>query len=690
MGSSGHLSHIVEDWTLTFNDVKDVISSAADARLESVTEKTDGTELVFTWNEAEQRIGAARNGSDIKSGGMTAKALAGRFQGRGGLEVALTSAFDALSRAVSNLQAKERLRIFGPSGERWFSIEIMHSAWPRTIHYGGDNIVFHERPVFMIDRTTGVVTKDTGTAGRVLSDVIGGLRAGVSGTAWNLHPRAAIELERLTDGTVAAAALAALDSTMAETGVHDSDTIETYVRKRLDAIVDSETGMTLPDAAHSALIARLMHDKGAPTVVAISRMVPELKDAVRDIVSREKELAERAVEPIETLIREFASGVLLGVRSLFMVDHDFEAERLRAATTAAITALKNSSAPAAKAMLATQAAKIGRIDSISPIEGIVFMYKGRPYKLTGAFAPMNRVLSFIAFNSINENTAARRPLCEGGGSFSEAAPISLRTLHDTWPEIVALLKRAGAARIEPIGTTWKKDPMGDVDVAVEHVDGREALYAALHSELGSTAVRRVGPNIVSFAFQTLRGGKRTGEHAQIDAMVGNVGYLEWARYGPSPIVGHAEHSSVKGLVRNMLLNIVAAHASGREFPGKQTELDRERLTVDFDRGLYRVLQTRRPSGSRSAPLASWKTIDRELLADRPDDVIEILLGPGHRAQKLRRFEDVVSALKSSKLFKQELDSIRDELLAMVRDHASTGNDLGASLKHVEDSIMRAF
>lgn len=685
-GASGHLSHLVEDWELTFADLKDVVSAAADARLESVTEKTDGINLVFTWNEVEGGVRVARNGSDVKGGGMTAPELARRFANRGAVLTAFTATFDALTHAVTVLPADARSELFGPAGERWYSIEIMHSAWPNTIHYTGDNIVFHERPVFTVDKATGRVERDDGIAGRALSKWIDTLRSGVSGTSWTLHPRAAVELERLTDGTVMAQALSRLGAAMAETRTNDGDTIATYVRRRLDSLVDDDTGLMLPDDVHAGLVSRLMHDQGAPTVTALARMAPELSSHVRAVVAHEKELIDSAIEPLEVAIREFANGVLRGVRSLFIDNHEGEADRLRAAVNAALAALQHATGPKARAVIAAQASKIGRLDDISPIEGIVFMYKGRPYKFTGSFAPVNRVLSFIAYGNLAEGRSLQRTLMlEGGGAFDDVAPVSIATLRATWPRIESTLRAAGVSRIEPIGTTWKKDPMGDVDLAVTHEGGREELYSALATELGAQSLRRVGSNIVSIAFPA-----STGARIQVDAMIGDVDYLAWSRYGPSPTKGHTEHSSVKGVVRNMLLNVIAAHASGRTFPGRQTEHDRERYVVDFDKGLYRVVQTRRSTGKRTAPLADWKTLERELIASTPDDVVSTLLGPGHHAQALRRFEDVVAALRRSPDFKSELDSILAGLTAKLREHVKEGRSLGAPLDDVLVNVRQAF
>jgi hypothetical protein len=43
----------------------------------------------------------------------------------------------------------------------------------------------------------------------------------------------------------------------------------------------------------------------------------------------------------------------------------------------------------------TRLASIGGKDKIVPNEGIVFVYKGNTYKLTGTFAPLNQILGIF-------------------------------------------------------------------------------------------------------------------------------------------------------------------------------------------------------------------------------------------------------------------------------------------------------
>lgn len=689
MGSSGHLSHLIEDWELTFADLKDVISAAADARLESVTEKTDGTELLFSWNEELGQVRGARNSTDIKNGGLGAREFAARFSSKGGLEIALTSAIGVLDRALAAVPPAVRVRLFGDTAERWYSAEIMHSAWQRTIRYAGNNIVFHEQPVFHVDHASGKVTREGGLAGAELSKWIKDLRSGVNDPQWRLHPWAEIQLKKLTDGTIVAQALSRLDAAMSETGLHDDDTLASYVKERLASLLDDVTGLTLPDDVHAAVVARLAGLPGAPTLNAIKKMAPDMYEHVKAAVGQEKKLVELALDPLESAMREFAVGLLRGVGSLFNDNPDAEVRRLQAATAKALNALERSDDPAAKTLFATMKGRLERLEDINPIEGIVFMYKGKPYKLTGAFAPMNRVLSLFTFTLGGKLDEARARLTEGGHGFDAVQSVRLSVLKETWPEIERALRRVGVTRIESIGTTWKKDPMGDVDLAVTYEPGRDALMAALLPEFGAGALRKVGGNIVSVAFPTVSSGRPTGEFVQVDVMVGDVDYLTWARYGPSPDRGHAEYSAVKGVVRNMLLNVIAEHVSGRVFPGRQTALDRERYVVDFDRGLFRVVQTKRRPGSEK-PLASWKTLERELVASRPDEVVAVLLSGKHDATKYRRFEDLVDALKRSPLFRNDLTALVDGLVEKMHLYVDEGRDFGASFEEVEGAVRKAF
>ena len=68
-GAAGHMAHLHEDLSLTFNELISIIDTVASADIE-VTEKVDGQNLFLTVNELGE-IRTARNPTDIRRGGMT-------------------------------------------------------------------------------------------------------------------------------------------------------------------------------------------------------------------------------------------------------------------------------------------------------------------------------------------------------------------------------------------------------------------------------------------------------------------------------------------------------------------------------------------------------------------------------------------------------------------------------------------
>ena len=101
-GVAGHMSHLSDNGEMKFSEMKDVFSKASSGELIG-TEKTDGVNLFISYSVPTGTARAARNKSNIKSGGMTAAELAAKFEGRGALADAFNNAFYVFEKAVSSL-----------------------------------------------------------------------------------------------------------------------------------------------------------------------------------------------------------------------------------------------------------------------------------------------------------------------------------------------------------------------------------------------------------------------------------------------------------------------------------------------------------------------------------------------------------------------------------------------------------
>jgi hypothetical protein len=208
----------------------------------------------------------------------------------------------------------------------------------------------------------------------------------------------------------------------------------------------------------------------------------------------------------------------------------------------------------------------------------------------------------------------------GGKAFEDVAPITLEQYRDLLPDIESRLRVVGATKVKPIGSSGKCMVMGDIDLAVEHPSGRDALAGALAERF---SVRKFGARQLAVRWPVNNG------FVQVDVMVGDSNWLSWSRFGPC-------RSEVKGAVRNLLINAVLRERADGD------SMDRKRLTMDWDQGLCEVVQTKR---GKNCTLAQWKTTDSRLVTTDPDACVNMIFGKGYSAQDILRFEDAVRVVK---------------------------------------------
>ena len=89
------------------------------------------------------------------------------------------------------------------------------------------------------------------------------------------------------------------------------------------------------------------------------------------------------------------------ITNYLAVNPDDSVKSLRKDVTQAIKAVQDSNDLEALNKLQIQLQRIERLggfDKIVPSEGIVFIYKGKTYKYTGAFAPVNQLLGLFRYS----------------------------------------------------------------------------------------------------------------------------------------------------------------------------------------------------------------------------------------------------------------------------------------------------
>ena len=670
---------------LTFGEIKEVLTSASEGKLEkygSVSEKCDGMNLVFTWANGELKV--ARTGSDIKGGGMDAAGLAKKFFGRGNVEEAFNSAFKVLHQALGSLGEKDTTAIFA-GGRRWYSMEIIYAKDPNTINYDSNNIVFHGWPIFEVQRDGSVEQSDDDSGVGLLTKRIDQMQKAVTQRDWHVRGPSLLRLKKLGDGSILQRAVTQINGAMGSGGVNDSDTVYDYLR---NLFTDDAKQLGLPTKAYKMVVERCA--TGQPGVPEIKKETPKDKQSAMQAYVRDSDAVKaKWMAPIEGAIHSFAIEVLRGLHSTLIAKSDEEVTRVRDQLGRAIRTIEKSGHQGAMDVLQKEMSRLGNVENFAAaMEGIVFFFKGQAYKFTGSFAPAHQILSLFKYGRKGipkmDLGEARRRLAEGGGSFNDVKPISLGDFEHIWVVLEADLEMLGCTDIETIGSTGKKPVMGDIDVAAKFEGGAPALFDAAIKVFGKDSVKRVGGNVVSVRYLT------DVQPVQVDIMVGDPTYMRWGRAGASSIKGHPDYSPVKGVGRNILLNVINRWVTQSMLPGKQNETDRTRYAIDFDRGLFKVTQTKRNAKDPNKLNKDWKDVNRELVSDDPDAIVELMFGPGTKASNLKTFDGVVTALKKSPKLKKHareiLETFADEMHEMV---AKNPDMLGDNGEEVLDYIANA-
>lgn len=391
-GASGHLMHLYDNRDLTFGELKDVLTAAADGRLEKVTEKLDGMNLVFTW---DGNLKVARSGGDIKAGGMDSAALAKKFSGRGNVEEAFNGAFKVLSDAMSSIPAKELRAIF-KGGSVWYSIEVIYSKNPNVINYDNNYVVFHQSPVFQVHPDGRVDKQDDSPGVELLEQFVGRMQSALTQRSWQVRGPAMLRMKKLSDGSILQRAIDAIEAAQNAGGVDDTGTIGDYLHNVVSEEV-ADLGLA-PEAAR-AVTQRIVGMPGAPGLPQIKKMVPaDVYPNVKEFVDKQKAIMQQAIRPIEHAVHMFAIEILRGLHSVLVNNHDEEIMRLRQQVASAVKAVEASGDAKAMDVLANQMQKLGNVENIAAaMEGVVFIYRGNAYKFTGSFSPMNQILGLFKY-----------------------------------------------------------------------------------------------------------------------------------------------------------------------------------------------------------------------------------------------------------------------------------------------------
>ena len=395
-GVAGHMSHLYDNPELTFAKMKEIFHKASEGGLLG-TEKTDGQNLFITYNVREGKAKAARNKGNIKSGGLDATGLAAKFKDRGNLEKAFNDSFSAFEEFASSLKPETQVRIFGEDGNIYYNSEIQDPLSPNVIQYDEATLVIHEVGHAYFNKETGSVEEVDVTENAKAMQAALENRFDPKDSRFRVQRNAIVQLQALSDKEPLKRALAALEAALSAVNLSDDSTTGAYLLARLEPVLNAE-GVSFKEGQYKMLIQKLLGHKGVFVRNIKKDHTPEDQKKIDAMITNGPRYLKDAIRPVEELVHEFATDMVNGLQSAFVLDNEKEVERLRGKLKNAINAIEAAGDEGNLEILAQQMEKLKNIETVgTAAEGFVFNFDGYTYKFTGSFAPMNQILGLFKY-----------------------------------------------------------------------------------------------------------------------------------------------------------------------------------------------------------------------------------------------------------------------------------------------------
>ena len=406
-GAYGHMAHPFDDKDLTFGDLKKIITDGLGGQLnreDNVTEKLDGQNIMISWKDG--KLIAARNKGHIKNGGknaLTKSGIKSKFKGRGNIANAFNFAMTDLEKAIGTLSEKQQAKIFN-NGYNFMNLEVMWPESANVIDYDVAELIFHGALVY--DDKGNVKGEVKGSA-RILAGMIKQVNQHI-GKKYSISKPVFLTIPKHQDfGTMKSKFIGELNKLRNQYGLKDNDTLALYHQSYWEEYIYNaaqQFGYTITDDILENLTKRwAFFDKSykIPTIRKELKDEPKFLEWVLKTDKEDhKKMVKENMKPFETLFFEVGAEILKNVQGFMAANPKKAVQNIRKKLSAAISKVKSGGDLKKLKTLKLQLDKlntIGGTKAIVPSEGIVFKYKGKTYKFTGAFAPINQITGLIYF-----------------------------------------------------------------------------------------------------------------------------------------------------------------------------------------------------------------------------------------------------------------------------------------------------
>jgi hypothetical protein len=411
-GAHGHLAHPFEDTDLSFDDFDEMISRSLVGNLEKegpVVEKMDGQNIAFTVRDG--KVVFARNKGHVKNRAekaLSAEELAKMFAGRGEISDAFAKAAEDIEVAMSKLSPEEIEQVFG-DGRRVMSTEIIYPGTRNVIPYDKTVLVFHGTLEHDDDgEKVGVQNTENG---QIIANAVTKANADKQRTFGISGPRTVAISDQVTEEMqqVYTRLSQKLEDLRAQYNLKPSATLHDYLEEWWNeqlTEIESQQGFKFTNQERAGLIARWIdNDKK----FGVKNLSDEKKEWFREFEKNDlTPMLKQSVKPVEQVFLTAGVYALKRVVEFLSANNPAMAEELKKQFVDSIRGIQQAGGPGKLQKLEYELARLKElgIDNVVPSEGLIFTYNGNPYKLTGAFAPVNQIIGTMKYDRAPEKPEA--------------------------------------------------------------------------------------------------------------------------------------------------------------------------------------------------------------------------------------------------------------------------------------------
>jgi gas vesicle protein len=297
----------------------------------------------------------------------------------------------------------DKLNAIFKNGRVFANMEIIYPATKNVIAYDKAHLQFHNLVEY--DEQGNKIETDL-SGGKLIQQIIQDANAHMQKT-FSFIPPQQIKLGRISNfEDQQAAFFNEIDQLKTKYQLKDTDRVTEYHKAWwADAIRNKaqQFNYDISNEILNILIYRWAFGDKSISLTNLKKQInnPEFLAWVIDFDKKDfKQYYKQNMEPFENIFLRLGAVVLKNAENFLSANPSKTVQTLKQELSELIRELQTSNNPATIQKLEQELRriqKLGGFEAIVPSEGIVFVYGGHTYKLTGAFAPINQILGVLKY-----------------------------------------------------------------------------------------------------------------------------------------------------------------------------------------------------------------------------------------------------------------------------------------------------